>query len=226
MYKESRKTTNPFVGCNFNCTYCGPSFRRQAKRRKRDCIKCYKYEPHEHLERLRITPPRTKDGEFIFLCDMGDIAFASMNFRMKLAYWCTKYPDRTFLVQSKNPYCFVLPKFPENVILGTTLETNRDQLCLEISRAPPPSVRYEAILKLQHPRKLITVEPILDFDLEIFATMIINIKPWRVYIGYDSHPKENKLQEPPLAKADALYNLLKEKGLDVRWKLRRKAWNE
>lgn len=226
MYKEANKTLNPFVGCLFNCKYCYPSFRRQAKRRKHDCIKCYNYEPHEHCERLAKTPPRTKEGKFIFLCDMGDIAHASISFRHELANWCANYPDRDFLVQSKSPYCFLGEYFPKNVILGTTLETNRDDLCLQISKAPPPSVRYKYMLMPKHPRKMITAEPILDFDLDTFLHMILTISPWRVYIGYDSHPKENKLEEPSLSKSDQLYEFLELNGLDVRWKLRRKAWWE
>jgi DNA repair photolyase len=226
MYKEARKTLNPFVGCNFNCLYCYPSFRRQAKRRKLDCPLCYTYTPHEHIARLGKAPPKTKEGEFIFLCDMGDISFASPEFRQKLSDWCTMYPDRTFLIQSKNPYCFDFPQFPGNVILGTTIETNRDELCQHISHAPPPSIRYKAMLSLIHNRKMVTVEPVLDFDLEVLAKMIIDISPWRVYIGYDSHPKQNKLQEPSLDKTESLYSILNSQGLDVRWKLRRNAWWE
>jgi len=224
MYNEARKTLNPFVGCDFNCLYCYPSFRRQAKRRKHDCALCYNYTPHDHIARLGKAPPKTKEGEFIFLCDMGDISFADIVSRRKLAQWTARYSDRTFLLQSKNPYCFGHPRFPYNVILGTTIETNRDELCTQISKAPPPSIRYKAMLNLNHNRRMVTVEPILDFDLEEFAKIIIDIKPWRVYIGYDSHPRQNQLQEPSLERAEKLYSLLHKAGLDVRWKLKRKAW--
>jgi hypothetical protein len=43
-------------------------------------------------------------------------------------------------------------------------------------------------------------------------------------VGYDSHPRENRLPEPTLAEADALVEKLKLGGIDVRWKLRREAW--
>lgn len=71
MYKGV-KTWNPFVGCKFNCIYCYPSFRRQAKRRKKWCEKCYNYEPHFHPERLGRIP----SAKMIFTCAYGDIAFA------------------------------------------------------------------------------------------------------------------------------------------------------
>ncbi len=39
------KTWNPFKGCQFDCTYCVPSFQRQAKRQLHNCQKCYGYTP-------------------------------------------------------------------------------------------------------------------------------------------------------------------------------------
>ena len=42
MYAET-KTWNPFKGCRFECMYCGPSFRKQSKRQKQICDKCYRY---------------------------------------------------------------------------------------------------------------------------------------------------------------------------------------
>jgi hypothetical protein len=71
-------------------------------------------------------------------------------------------PDRTFLIQSKNPSIFNDYRFPGNVLLGTTIETNRDDLYEGISSAPLPSQRYQTMLKLKHPRKIVTVEPVLD----------------------------------------------------------------
>jgi hypothetical protein len=73
--------------------------------------------------------------------------------------------ERTFLIQSKNPRIFNDYRFPRNVLLGTTIETNRDNLYEEISKAPLPSQRYKAMLKLEHPRKIVTIKPILDFDV-------------------------------------------------------------
>jgi hypothetical protein len=38
MYADA-KTWNPFKGCRFDCTYCVPSFQRQAKRQMHLCSK-------------------------------------------------------------------------------------------------------------------------------------------------------------------------------------------
>ena len=48
--------------------------------------------------------------------------------------------------------------------------------------------------------KYITVEPIMDFDLPEFITMIRYCDPVQVNIGADSNPKRNRLPEPPKGK--------------------------
>jgi len=149
---------------------------------------------------------------FIFTVDLVDWYWLKPEWRRAILECIEKMPDRDFLIQSKNPYCFLEDEFPSNVILGTTIETNRDDLYCEnkISKAPPPSIRFLGIRSLQHPRKMITIEPILDFDLDKFVDLIFWCKPdlFRVYIGYDSHPKENKLPEPPLSKTKELIKKL------------------
>jgi DNA repair photolyase len=226
MYKEAKeKRVNPWWGCLFNCDYCYPSFRRQAKRQKKRCLKCYNYVPHAHLERLRQAPPKTEKGEFVFLCDMGDISFAPREVMTAIIGYCYNYPGTTFLLQSKNPGCFHKFSFPPNVILGTTIETNRDELARTISKAPPPSRRYKDMTKVNHPRKLVTIEPILDFDLENLVSWIKEIDPEVVYVGYDSHP-ENRLAEPVEDKTRGLIKELRRLGINVKDKSIRKAWWE
>jgi len=208
MYKEARKTWNPIVGCRFDCKYCHPSFRRQAKRLKQRCEKHYTYEPHPHPEILTKPLPRTKEGEFIFTCDLGDWAWFRIEWRRAVLKRIRELPDRTFLIQSKDPACFQFDDFPDNVILGTTIETNRDEIIRQISKAPPPIGRIHAMTKLNHPRKMITIEPILDFDFDVLYSWIMILKPWRIYVGYDSHPKENRLPEPSLSKTKLLIKSL------------------
>lgn len=233
MYREARKTFNPFVGCRFNCVYCKPSFQRLMRRQKKRCIKCYMYEPHFHVERLRQTPPRTVGDEFIFLCDCGDVSFMSPQEWELLLEYVEKWSDRIFLIQSKSPICFTKYNFPSNVILGTTIETNKINFNIEgckyksyreISNAPLPEERYKAMLKVKHRRKAVTVEPILDFDLDVLVSWILNIKPEFVYVGYDNH--NCSLPEPKLEKTLKLIAELESKGMIVRRKTLRKAWYE
>ena len=75
MYPEA-ETWNPFQGCEFECSYCRPSFQAQAKRQKQRCMSCYRYEPHCHPERLGKIP----NAEIVFVAGNGDIAFCPPDF--------------------------------------------------------------------------------------------------------------------------------------------------
>jgi len=152
---------------------------------------------------------------------MGDVAFCKGNWMERILARIKQLPDRTFLIQSKDPSVFGNFRFPDNVRLGTTLETNRDDLYEGISKAPPPSQRYKAMMKLQHPRKIVTIEPVLDFDVEIMAKWVREVRPEVCYVGYDS--KRNYLPEPELQKVKALMTKLRE-TTNVRAKTIRKAW--
>jgi len=234
MYKENRKSINAFVGCKHGCVYCRPSFQRQAKRQKKRCTKCYEYTPHFHPERLLKAPPKTRPGEFIFFPSMGDLAFADEDVVKAHIEYARKYSDRTFLVQTKNPIRFFgLYKWPENVILAVTAETDREvfetpsryKTYGEISQAPLPCWRLCYFAAFHHPRKFITVEPILDFS-PFFVRLIRLCKPEVVYVGYDNHGC--RLPEPPLEKTQALIEELEKftKFTEVRTKTLRPAWYE
>ena len=125
--------------------------------------------------------------------------------------------DRKFFVQSKNPSCLkqYLNLLPDNTFLLTTLETNRDKDYDKVSKAPKPSQRYKDFLSLQWDKKIVTVEPIMDFDLDQFSKMIISINPNSVFIGYNSHPKKVPLQEPTWDKFRALWKVLRRNGMRV-----------
>jgi len=113
---------------------------------------------------------------------------------------------------------------PENAILATTIETNRDGLYkdLRISKAPVPSERYHMLRDLPFKgRKILVMEPIMDFDLDEIIKWITRVQPWRVYVGYNSHPKECPLPEPSLDKTLELVRRLRADDWDVRTKLLR-----
>ena len=231
MYPENRKSINWFVGCDHDCVYCKPSFQRQAKRQKNRCPKCFNYEPHAHLERLLKSPPKTSGKDFVFFPSSGDPAYASaQEWRVAISYM-EKYPNVTFLVQSKDPICFLPYKFPDNVILGTTTETNILSFNIEnckyefygdVSKAVYPIHRLQHLAELNHKRKFVTVEPILSFGVS-FSVLIQTVNPEFVYVGYDNH--NCKLPEPSLTETQRLIKEL-EKFTEVRVKTLRKAWWE
>lgn len=203
MYKLAVKRWNPFAGCRFDCRYCRPSFQAQAKRQRKRCQQCYRYEPHEHPKRLTDSLARTGFMQFIFTCASGDVAFCSTGFLERIVERMRQEKDKTFLLQSKDPTTFERVKFPPNVILGTTIETNRDDLCASVSVARPASERCRSLRDLDHPLKMVTIEPVMDFDLDVMVGWIREIKPAMVWIGYDS--RRSGLVEPPLEKVKALH---------------------
>ena len=218
MYSNT-KTWNPFVGCNYECEYCKVSFQLQYKRRGLNNYNCYHFIPHEHEERLKIN--RIPSSDIIFVTGFGDISFSSIEFTKKIIDSIKKKnknkPDTVYYFQSKNPKYFsnFVDLFPKNVILLTTLETNRDNNYNLYSKAPVPSKRYKDFIDLDYTRKVITIEPIMDFDLDIFSNWLIKAKPEYIWLGFNSRPKQVHLDEPLNNKVKKLIKLLKQSGLIV-----------
>jgi hypothetical protein len=210
MY-ASTKTWNPFVGCLHDCTYCGPTFKAQLKRQKRRCQDCYNYKPHIHRDRLKTIP----SAKIIFVVGNGDICFCPIQFIREIIDRVKEHNKRclykTYYFQSKNPGCFkhFMRDLPDNAILLTTLETNRNKGYRKISKAPLPTARFKDFLKLDYPRKVVTIEPVMDFDLDIFTEWVRQIKPEYVWIGYNSKPKQVSLPEPEPAKMQQFIENLK-----------------
>lgn len=221
MYDDT-VTWNPFKGCRFGCSYCKPSFQAQAKRQKKNCLDCYAFTPHEHEDRLTKIPK----GKRVFVCGNGDIAFASPSFLDRIvgavASDAARYPGQEYYFQSKAPIVFkrILSDLPDQAVLVTTLETNRD--CgyrLHVGNAAPePTRRWSIFRGIDYPRKVVTVEPIMDFDLHTFAGMLMDLEPEAVWIGFNSRPKQIKLPEPDEGKVVKLIDALLMNGIPVRGK--------
>ena len=209
MYEDT-KTWNPFKGCLFDCVYCRPSFQQQAKRQKNNCTDCYNYVPHYHPERLNKIP----SASIIFVCGNSDVSFCRKAYMLEIIEAIKKQNKRrieaikkqykripkkkTYFFQSKRPKYFepFLSELPANAIILTTLETNRDEGYRQISKAPLPTVRYEQFKNLDYPRKVVTIEPVLDFDLDVFVDWIKTINPEYVWLGYNSKPEQVQMPEP------------------------------
>jgi len=116
---------------------------------------------------------------------------------------CRNYKN-TYLFQTKNPMRFndFKDEFPISSIFGTTLESNKNH---RVSFAQDVSARAVWLSDFKANSKMVTIEPIMDFDLVPFVIMIKNIKPQWVNIGADS--KGHKLLEPS---KDKVLELIKE----------------
>jgi hypothetical protein len=130
----------------------------------------------------------------------------------KVLAHCRRYPKNTYLFHTKNParYTEYLDAMPPKRILGVTAETNRPTPT--ISRAPSPLDRLEAFGRLPGP-KLITIEPIMDFDIAPFGAALLAATPDLVIVGADS--KGTTLIEPSRRKILALLALLRKAGIRV-----------
>jgi len=225
MYAKT-KTYNPFLGCGYDCVYCKPSFQATvaafARMSGRNCADCLAYRPHEHPERLGKIP----SAPIIFVFGDGDITFARPEFVRAAIQKIKGHLERgggawrrtfhkTFYFQSKNPACFGqylddLRPIEDHVVLVTTLETNLDDGYEKISKAPTPTTRCEDFYALPWKRKIVTIEPVMDFDLEAFVNRVRLINPEAVYLGYNSRPTKVQLPEPSREKFWQLHDALAE----------------
>lgn len=198
MYSDSVKQWNVFKGCQYDCVYCKKSFQHQSRRQKNRCMNCYTYKPHFHEERLYERLPKTEGDQFVWVGSSEDISFCKDGQFERILNRIRKLNDRTFFLQTKNPAWFEKWKFPDNCLLGITLETDSKYDYCKYSTAPLPLQRMVDFKGINHARKCVTIEPIMEFDYDIFRKWIRIICPERVYIGYDT--KKCGLPEPPLVK--------------------------
>lgn len=111
---------------------------------------------------------------------------------------CVGFANR-YLFQSKNPNRIesYIEWLPKESVIGTTIETNR--VYAEMGEAPYPSIRAERMAIIRgcgFPNALmVTIEPIMDFDIKTIITWISRIEPEWVNIGANTNYKI-KLPEP------------------------------
>jgi hypothetical protein len=77
--------------------------------------------------------------------------------------------------------------------------------------------------ELDWKRKIVSLEPIMDFEINTFAKWIEEINPFIVYVGYDNYC--HKLREPTLEMTKQLMEKLSESSLVIK-KTLRPAWFE
>jgi DNA repair photolyase len=208
MYGFITHTWNPIKGiCSHKCKYCYAKEAQQMAGKIHLDTKCLK----DNLGK----------GKFIFVGSSTDIWNKEVNKDdiLKVLNWCAIFPENTYLFQTKNPIRFSEFKasdFPEKTILATTIETNRNYEVQRIAYAPDISKREQYIYaaKIMFGFKtMITVEPILDFDLDDFSEMLIDIKPDWINIGADS--KNSNLNEPNWDKISDLIVELKKVNIKI-----------
>ena len=199
-------TWNPISGrCEHNCKYC--------------YMKMFPL-GNLNLNRKKLKTDLGKNN-FIFIgssCDMfaNDVP---KEWIFEVLAHCVKSHNNKYLFQSKNPNkMFLLRQYiPEYSVIGTTLETNRSYP--EMGKAPSITERVASMHQIKNCWRfkeiMLTIEPIMDFDLEEFVRLIKTCKPTWVNIGADS--KNHNLPEPSKEKIQALIEELK-KFTEIKFK--------
>lgn len=141
MYEWVDKTFNPLNGrCPHRCGYCLTA--RTAAGR----MGYYDGE-------LRLNQNKMKEnlgkGRTVFVCNLNDLFADAVpdKFICDILGKCRKYPDNTYVFQSKNPARFkdFTNLMPISIVLLTTIETNREN---DLGKSPTRKNRMEAMVEL------------------------------------------------------------------------------
>lgn len=195
MYGFVTHTSNPIKGiCLHDCNYC---FMKRFGNLK----------PIRLVERELEVDIGT--GKVIFVGSSTDM-FANnipSEWIMKVLKHCQNY-DNTYLFQTKNPKRFHEFKdyFPTKTILCITLETN--YIDTKSKNAPSTYSRKAQFENLDwhEDSKMVTIEPIMEFKIDIMVKWIKDINPFQVNIGADS--QHHNLPEPNAEKIQQLIKKL------------------
>jgi protein gp37 len=200
-------TWNPIKGeCPYHCSYCyaGRMMQRYGKEQ----------EPL-HLNEKEL---RTKLGRdnFIFVCSGCDLFHPNVPdewIRMVIDRTFIDWCNNTYLWHTKNPARASGFSFPRKSVLCAAVESNIPRP--GISKAPQPADRIDSLRKWSG-KRMIAVEPIMDFDVLTFSEMILSCGPCQVNIGADSG--HNHLPEPSAEKTAALIEALRSHNINVHLK--------
>ncbi len=202
MYPWVTHTWNVIKGkCPHDCSYCYMKRFPQGELR---------FDEKEMKRNLG-------EGRFIFVgssCDMWADNIPG-KWIAEVIGRCYQYPENKYLFQSKNPTRFTKSArdyFSPNMTLATTIESNR--IYPHLGNAPEPLDRAESMRIMRICGQacgfdtIVTIEPILDFDIPKMVELLKIVSPKWVNIGADT--KGHNLPEPSWEKVQDLISALKE----------------
>jgi protein gp37 len=146
---------------------------------------------------------------FIFVCSGCDLFHPDVPDQwIERIVDYTKIFDNRYLWHTKNPQRYLnwRESFGKNDVLCVTIETNYYiQEIMGNALAPEKRANAVAALPVEY-RRMITVEPVMKFNLKEFSSMILCVQPDQVNIGADSG--NNKLPEPSAKEINSLVRVL------------------
>ncbi len=181
-------------------------------------MKKYLGEPYLDEHQLKRT---FKQEDFVFVCDMNDLfgEWVPKQMIQKIIDYIST-SKATFLLLTKNPKRYLEFNLPKNCVAGATIETDKEYFT---GYAPNRLDRIKTMQELQHPRKMVSIEPIMTPSHD-FAKSIIKIKPEFIAVGYDNY--KNKLVEPDLTLTEYMIFEFEASGIKVYRKTLRKPNND
>ena len=209
MYEFITHTWNPIVGrCFHDCKYC---------------YAMHKY-GQEIRDGIRLSEECFKNdfgtGKFIFVGSGIDVFAKDIPDE-----WITRIMDycyrgntdlfgtrNRFLFQSKNPsrvLQFIDHPIFQSSVACTTIESNRYYSSI-MNRAPHVEERAQAMNRIASKgiETYLTIEPIMDFDLEELVHLIKLCQPEQINIGANTN-RNIKLPEPTSEKIQLLTDSIK-----------------
>ncbi len=196
--------------CSHKCKYC------YVQRNRFGVSPRYQGNPRFIQAELKT---KYGNGRIIFIEHMNDMFADGIQegWIQSILRHCCQYPKNKYVFQTKNPLraSRFRKLFPPEFLIGTTIESNRPYK--ELSVAPVPESRYEGLMEFEGCEGFITVEPILDFDVDVLVGWIADVNPSFVNIGADS--KGCGLPEPPPIKISRLIDGLRSRGVIIKKKI-------
>lgn len=196
MYTFVTHTWNPVIGkCSHDCEYC-------------------------YMKRFPTRPPKPSrlvnkvlkedlgKNNFIFVCSGCDLFAEDVPAKwIEQVLDACRYYDNKYLFQSKNPGRILEFKklLPPKVVIGTTIESNKNYPQMGLAPGVVSRANDMKAIKDAGYETMVTIEPIMDFDMTALTKMIESCKPSWVNIGADS--KGHQLPEPDKQK---IIDLIKE----------------
>lgn len=198
MYEFITHTWNTVKGaCEHDCSYC--YMKRWGK------LNPVRFDEKELKTNLGT-------GNYIFVGSSNDL-FAkgiSDEWIENTLNYCDKFENK-YLFQTKNPHNVLRfiehPVIKNKSVICTTLETNK--IFPEImGNTPPPHQRATDLGTIKHYgiETYVTIEPVMDFDLDRFIFWLKGCKPTQVNIG--ANTSNIKLPEPNKKQLTDLINEL------------------
>lgn len=207
--------------CKHKCVYC------YVHKGRYGIIPRYTGEPRLVEKELLVKYGR---GNTIFIEHMNDICHPGIKneWIIDIFNHMLKYPHNKYVIQTKNPGRLfqiissnIIPKeiFEKlELIIGTTIESNRSYGTTE-SIVPTPIMRFlgfQSLTQSIRSKSFVTIEPIMDFDIDVMIDWLKRLCPDFVNIGADS--KGCNLMEPSREKVNQFIELLRKNKIVLREK--------